>query len=154
MYLGRNRSWVPLVKLQNAENGKTFSLRNVYSSQVVFLPTRELPWKKGVCPSSHWFLQSLSKWALKRYENRDVSRVLLLPQWFKPTKLRRFCIEDWQQSDVSYTCILLSVRAYCSSSTGYFHFLNRPSSESRRRLNFLLCKAWREAVRVTNKATN
>lgn len=36
MYLGRNRSWVPLVKLQN---GKTFRLRNVYSSQVVFLST-------------------------------------------------------------------------------------------------------------------
>ena len=44
--------------------------------------------------SAPGFLQSLSKWALKRYENRDVSRVLLLPQWFKPTKLRRFCIED------------------------------------------------------------
>ena len=38
MYLGRSRSWVPLVELQN---GKTSSLRNVYSSQVVFLPTGE-----------------------------------------------------------------------------------------------------------------
>ena len=150
MYLGRNRSWVPLVKLQNAEMVKHLALGTCTVNRQFFLPTGELPWKKGICPSSHWFLQSLSKWALKRYENRDVSRVLLLPQWFKPTKLRRFCIEDWQQSDVSYTCILLSVRAYCSSSTGYFHFLNRPSSESRKRLNFLLCKAWREDVRVTN----
>ena len=29
------------------------------------------------------FLQSLSKCALKKYENPDVSRVIPLPQWFK-----------------------------------------------------------------------
>ena len=154
MYLGRNHSWVPLVKPQY---GKTFSRRNVYIPQVV------IPVRQGNSHDSH---------ERRVYAHRliDFYKVYQNMRW-KGTKIQTFegapsssnismnprivtsihnCVG---KSDVSYTYILPGVRAYGSSSTGYFHFLNRPSSESRKRLNFLLCQAWREAVRVT-KATN
>ena len=49
---------------------------------VADIPDSKISGRNSRILEIYLFLQSLSKCALKRYENPDVSRVLPLPQWF------------------------------------------------------------------------